>query len=198
MAEELETKVTTPEFRASYSHVWEKHKDQYDNEKYSICMVWPDGADLSSIKKAIMNCMINKYGADQKKWGKDALKAKASVAELLMKGDEQRPDDPVYADCMFMSAKSDNKVGVVDSGVNKIMDQDEFYSGCYARASIRFYIPKKFHRVCCALNNVMKIKDGEPLSGGSSAEEDFAEFVDPNATAQTTSAAGEEGAEDWM
>jgi len=197
MAEELETKVTTPEFRASYSHVWEKHKDQYDNEKYSICMVWPDGADLSSIKKAIKNCMINKYGSDQKKWSKDALKAKASIDELLLDGNIERPDDPVYADCMFMSAKSDNKVGVVDSGVNKIMDQDEFYSGCYARASIRFYIPKKFHRVCCALNNVMKIKDGEPLSGGSSAEDDFAEYADQNSDSQT-SPAKQDSKEDWM
>ena len=181
MADLLETKCVTPEFRASYAHVWDKHTDSFGNEKFSIAMVFPEDADLSGVKKAIKNCMINEYGADQKKWGKDALKVRASIDELLMDGNIERPDDEVYADCKFMSAKSDNKIGVVEivnGAVEPIMDQDEFYSGCYARAAIRFYIPKKFARMCCALDNVMKTADGDPLSGGSKAEDDFAEYAD--------------------
>ena len=195
MADQLETKVLTPPFRASYAHVWEKHEDQHGNLKFSVAMIFPQTeddsrpksgnpqfdisavSDLAGIKKAIMNCLVNKYGEDQTKWGKEAKKAYESRKELLMEGNEERPDDVAYTDSMFLSAKSDNKVGVVDANVQPIIDQEEFYSGCWAVATIRFYIPKKFPRVCCALNNVMKLADDESLSSGSKAEDDFSDFA---------------------
>ena len=190
MADQLETGCVTPEFRCSYAHVWEKHTDQHGNEKFSVSMIFEDGADLAQIKKCIKNALINKYGVEDSKGKK---KAAESIKELLMRGAEERPDDEAYADSTFMTAKSDNKVGVVElvqGAIEPITDQDDFYSGCYARAKIRIYIPKKFDRVCCALNNIMKTGEGDPLSGGSKAEDDFAAYAG-NESAKTED-------EDWM
>ena len=195
MADQLETKCVTPEFRANYAHVWEKHTDQHGNEKFSLSMIFPAEADLSGIKKCIANAMENQYGSDKKKWSK---KAKESIKELLMSGNEERPDDEAYVDSTFIGAKSDNKVGVVEivnGAVEPIMDQEEFYSGCYARAAVRFYVPKKFDRVCCALDNVMKTAEGDPLGGKSNAEDDFADYAG-NEPDRTTS--DDDDDNDWM
>jgi len=56
-----------------------------------------------------------------------------------------------------------------------ITDRDKFYSGCYGRASIIFY-PFNIDGnkgIACGLGNLQKLSDGEPLTGRSSAEDDF-------------------------
>ena len=54
------------------------------------------------------------------------------------------------------------------------MDKEEFYSGCYGRASINFYAFNVSSKgIACGLNNLQKLADGEMLAGGSSAEDDF-------------------------
>jgi hypothetical protein len=67
------------------------------------------------------------------------------------------------------------KPGIVDKDLNPIMSQDEFYSGCYGRASINFYAFNNAGNrgIACGLNNLQKLADGEPLAGGASAETDF-------------------------
>ena len=60
------------------------------------------------------------------------------------------------------------------------MDKEEFYSGCYGRASINFYAFNVSGNkgIAAGLNNLQKLEDGERLSGGSSAEEDFSDDDD--------------------
>lgn len=76
---------------------------------------------------------------------------------------------------MFVNANSDNRPGIVDINLNPIIEKEDFYSGCYGRASINFYAfnTNGNKGVACGLNNLQKLADGERLSGGSSAEEDF-------------------------
>ena len=55
-----------------------------------------------------------------------------------------------------------------------ILDQSEVYSGCYCRFSVDFYpFNGKQNGVAAGLNNIQKVCDGEPLAGGSRAEDDF-------------------------
>ena len=63
----------------------------------------------------------------------------------------------------------------MDADLNPIMDKDEFYSGCYGRASINFYPFDAAGNkgIAVGLNNLQKMEDGERLAGGSSAEDDF-------------------------
>ena len=50
------------------------------------------------------------------------------------------------------------------------------YSGVYGRASINLYAFNSNGNkgIACGLNNLQKIRDGEPLGGKSRAEDDFA------------------------
>lgn len=61
-----------------------------------------------------------------------------------------------------------------------ITDEDEFYSGCFGYASVTFFA---FNRdankgVTCALNSLLKSRDGEKLGGSGSAAADFADVID--------------------
>jgi len=94
--------------------------------------------------------------------------------ETLRDGDDK--DDEVYEGHMYVNAKSVTKPSVVDADCQAILDKEEFYSGCYGRASITFYAYNTSGNkgVACGLNHVQKLEEGERLGGvGSSAEEDF-------------------------
>ena len=69
-------------------------------------------------------------------------------------------------------------VEITDS--NPILTRSEVYSGVYGRASISFYAFNSSGNkgIACGLNNLQKIRDGEPLGGKASAESDFASDED--------------------
>lgn len=73
------------------------------------------------------------------------------------------------------SAKADYPPQVVDRRVQPILDQSEIYSGCYANVAVNFF-PYLFagkKGIGAGLGNIQKIKDGESLAGGRTAEQDF-------------------------
>ena len=88
----------------------------------------------------------------------------------------ERPDDEAYANSYFINANSAIAPGIVDADRNTIIDRSEVYSGVYGRASINLYAFNSNDNkgIACGLNNLQKIKDGEPLGGKSRAEDDFA------------------------
>ena len=94
----------------------------------------------------------------------------------LRDGDLERPDDEAYANSYFINANSATALGIVDADRNTIIDRSEVYSGVYGRASINLYAFNSNGNkgIACGLNNLQKIKDGEPLGGKSRAEDDFA------------------------
>ena len=63
---------------------------------------------------------------------------------------------------------------------NPILTRSEVYSGVYGRASINFYVFNSNGNkgIACGLNNLQKIRDGEPLGGKSSAASDFSTDAD--------------------
>ena len=60
------------------------------------------------------------------------------------------------------------------------MGRKEVYSGCYARVSISFYAFNSGGNkgIACGLGNIQKIRDGEPLGGRDSANDDFTTVED--------------------
>lgn len=168
----METKVITGIVRLSYAHVWAPVSINGGTEKYSVALVIPksDTKTINAINKAIDAAIedgIGKFGG--KKPSKAALKLP------LRDGDAERPDDEVYKGCYFVNANSTTAPQIVDKNVQPILDQNEVYSGCYARVSINFYAFNSSGNkgIACGLGNIQKIRDGEPLSGKSSAEDDF-------------------------
>ena len=124
-------------------------------------------------------------GQSKLKGNAKSVPALSTLRTPLRDGDLERPDDPAYANAYFVNANSATAPGVVDANRNDILDRSEVYSGCYGRASINFYAynANGNRGIACGLNNLQKIRDGEPLGGRASAMSDFAteaeeEFLD--------------------
>lgn len=160
----------------SYLTVFEpKAIEEGQTKKYSVSLLIPK-SDTKTLKK--INDAIN--AAKEEGKAKLGGKIPANLKTPLRDGDEERPDDENYADCMFVNANSVSKPGIVDADLNPIIDRDEIYSGAFGRASINFYAYNKgaSKGIACGLNNLQKLKDGERLGGGTSAEDDFANEED--------------------
>ena len=170
---ENSTKVITGKVRFCYAHVFEPvSMNDGDNPKYNISILIPksDTKTIDKIKKAIEAAkQIGKAKIADKNG-----KIPSTIKIPLRDGDEERSDDPAYANCYFVNASSTRKPSIVDANLDQIIDKEEFYSGCYGRASINFYaFNVQSKGIAAGLNNLQKLEDGERLEGGSSAEEDF-------------------------
>lgn len=170
---ENSTKVITGKVRFCYAHVFEPvTMNDGDNPKYNISILIPksDTKTIDKIKKAIEAA---KQAGKAKIADKNG-KIPSTIKLPLRDGDEERSDDPAYANCYFVNASSTRKPSIVDANLDQIIDKEEFYSGCYGRASINFYaFNVQSKGIAAGLNNLQKLEDGERLEGGSSAEEDF-------------------------
>ena len=105
-----------------------------------------------------------------------SVPALSAIKNPLRDGDTERPDDEAYANSYFINANSSAAPGIVDANCNPILERSEVYSGVYGRASISFYAFNSNGNkgIACGLNNLQKIRDGEPLGGRTRAEDDFA------------------------
>ena len=125
--------------------------------------------------KAAIEAAYREGEAKLKGSGK-TVPALSSLKTPLRDGDLERPDDDAYAGSYFINANSATAPGIVDKACEPILDRSEIYSGVHARASINFYsFNSNGNRgIACGLNNIQKLRDGDPLGGKSRAEDDFA------------------------
>jgi hypothetical protein len=166
----VSTKVVTGKVRFSYANVWEPQSVNGSDPKYSVSLIIPksDSKTIEKIKAAI-------EAAKREGAAKLGKKIPANLKTPLRDGDTDRPDDEAYANSYFVNANSFVRPGIVDKDVEPILDQTEFYSGCYGRASITFYAYNVNGNkgIACGLQNLQKLEDGEPLGGKSKPEDDF-------------------------
>ena len=177
MANSVNTKVITgPETRWSYVNVWDPKSINGSNPKYSISLIIKkdDVETVNKIKAAIKAAY--EEGAAKLKGNGKSVPPLAAIKNPLRDGDVERPDDPAYAGHYFINANNSTAPGIVDANRQPILARSEVYSGVYGRASISFYAFNSNGNkgIACALNNLQKIADGEPLGGHASAEADFA------------------------
>lgn len=167
------TKVVTGKIRFCYAHVFEPSAvNEGDDPKYSVCLLIPK-EDETTLKK-IENAVKAAIELGKSKLADKNGRVPSNIKLPLRDGDDERGDDPAFAGCYFINANSTRKPSIVDKDLNPIMSKDEFYSGCYGRASINFYAYNVQSKgIAAGLNNLQKLADGEPLAGGSSAEDDF-------------------------
>lgn len=169
----METKVVIGKVRLSYVNVFEARSIGDDERaKYSVSIIVDkeDKKSIAKIEAAVEAAMQEGKG----KWGGKIPK---NIKLPLRDGDTDREDDEAYAGKLFFNASSNYKPEVIDRYKQPISDPDELYSGCYAYVSINFY-PYDYNGtkgVAAGLNNIMKVAEGERLSGRLSAEEDFAD-----------------------
>lgn len=175
-AKKASTKVVTGIVRLSYANVWEPASINGSKPKYSVSLIIPKGdtktiADINAAIDAAIQDGAAKFG------GK--IPNKAALKLPLRDGDIDR-DDEAYKGSYFVNANSTTAPEVVDRSLQRILDRNEVYSGCYARVSINFYAfnSNGNRGIACGLGNIQKVRDGEPLGGKTSAADDFATDLD--------------------
>lgn len=172
------TKVITGiNTRWSYVNAWEPKSINGGAPKYSVSLIIPksDTKTIEKIQAAIQAAY--EEGQSKLKGNGRSVPALSALKTPLRDGDAERPDDEAYANSYFVNANSGTAPGIVDADRNPILERSEVYSGVYGRASINFYAFNSNGNkgIACGLNNLQKIRDGEPLGGKSRAEDDFAE-----------------------
>ena len=168
--------ITGVNTRWSYANVWQPKSINGGAEKYSVSLIIPksDTVTINKIKAAIQSAY--EEGESKLKGNGKSVPPLAALKTPLRDGDVERPDDPVYAGSYFINANSATAPGSVDADRQPILDRSEVYSGVYGRASINLYAFNSNGNkgIACGLNNLQKIRDGEPLGAKSRAEDDFA------------------------
>ena len=174
------TKVITGTVCFSFANVWEPKSINGGTPKYSVSLIIPksDTKTVEKIQAAIQAAY--KEGESKLKGNGRSVPALSAIMTPLRDGDTDRPDDAAYANSYFINANSATAPGIVDAACNPILDRSEVYSGVYGRASINFYAFNSNGNkgIACGLNNLQKIRDGEPLGGKSRAEDDFSSSND--------------------
>ena len=167
--------ITGPDTRWSYANIWEAKSINGGTPKFSVSLIIPksDTKTVAKVKAAIEAAYIE--GEAKLKGNGKSVPTFAAIKTPLRDGDIERPDDPAYVNAYFINANATSAPGIVDADRNPILTRSEVYSGVYGRASISFYAFNNNGNkgIACGLNNLQKVRDGEPLGGKNSAESDF-------------------------
>ena len=167
--------ITGVNTRWSYANVWDAKSINGGTPKYSVSLIIPksDTVTVNKIKAAIQAAY--EEGQSKLKGNGKTVPALSVLKTPLRDGDLERPDDSAYANSYFINANSASAPGIVDADRNPILERSEVYSGVYGRASINLYAfnSNGNRGIACGLGNIQKIRDGEPLSGRTSAADDF-------------------------
>jgi hypothetical protein len=166
----------TPEFRASFVHLARASRVNEDSEpRYSLLMVLdPEDPDQGPYIDDLEDWIEE---VAKEKWGEVPRRLRSPLRE-----GEDISDNGEFDGMVCLNLGNTRKPGIVDSDLERIdeMDQDEeLYSGAWYRCSIRPYAWE--HKtggkgVTFSLDNVMKVRDDEPLGATApAAEDDFAD-----------------------
>jgi hypothetical protein len=175
----MSTNVVTPEFRVAFPSVFKpRRNDLNGKDEFSLVALFPKGADLTPLKKAAHAACVKKWGEDQKKWPqglRSPLRDQGDRFKINDEGQEVAPQG-YEKGAVYLNLRSNQRPGVVDQNVQPIIDESEFYGGCWAKASINAYAyDQKGNRgVAFGLGNVQKVKDDDAFGNRTKPEQDFA------------------------
>jgi Protein of unknown function (DUF2815) len=176
-----ENKVITGEVRLSYARLFTPKKNDQEKDVWSTVILIPkeDKHTLRALKAAAQVALEKGIEIGKLRKGTSLSNAWSTMKD----GDERDDIDeaPEYAGMYYMNVNAYRKPGVVDRHRERLDDERDVYSGCYARVAISAY-PFNVGAnkgVTFGLENVQKLRDGEPLGGlPSSPEDDFDELED--------------------
>lgn len=168
--------IVTGEVRLSYVNVFNpKTPKNGGDPKYSVTLLIPksDIATKQAIDNAIQQALNEAVVTVFEGY------APPNPPTPIHDGDGLKESGEEYGDeCKghwVMTASSKMRPEIVDANVQPVLSPTAVYSGCYGRVSIRFFAYNSMGRkgIGCGLGNVQKLRDGEPLGGGTTAKQDF-------------------------
>lgn len=174
--EKLNTKWISPEIRCSYPHLAEKTEDLSGRLAYTLSIPLPKSEEqaVAALREVMSNAAVNE-------WGPKAKDLKG-ITHYVEDGDEE---DEIYKGTLKFTAKSQKRrPGCVFPNLKPVPEEqieEKFYPGCFIRASVNAYATEAGGRktIAFSLNNVLWVRDGERIGGGSNADDDFGDFADP-------------------
>ena len=161
-------KILTTGCRFSHVHVFDTVKNMQGVDIREITMLFPKSDDMKWLKRAMSKLKKKCYPDDD-------------VMSPIKDGDKPNNKGKTYpenAGHWTVRAWTKEAPGVRDpTNTRDIIDPQEFYSGCYGRATISPFIYDNARGIGYSffLNNLIKDKDGDKLSSaaGGNAENDF-------------------------
>ena len=178
----MSTLIVTPKFRVSYPHVFRPKLNNLSKKmEYSVVAVFPLKTDFKKFEETIKKVIEEKW-PDPKKRPKNI--------QMPLKDNELRADKetgklaPPYEEGGFhmnlvSKPKNDGtpatRPGIVNQQAQPIMDESEFYAGCFAQARISVFAWEyagKFG-VGVGLDSIQKVAEGAPLTSRVKAEDFF-------------------------
>lgn len=159
--------VVTPKFRASFPSVFQASAfAENQDKKFRLGALFPEGTDLTELKQMAHNAAIVKWGAD---------KIPSNMKSPFRDGAEKPDLEGYEPGVTFINMTSKMRPGVVDQNVQPILEESDFYGGCWAMATVTAYAYDTMGNkgVAFGLQNVQKVADDTPFSGRTSAEDDF-------------------------
>ncbi len=187
----MSIRLNTPEFRVAFPSVGRpKHNTLNGKEEYSVVALFPKDADMTVLANAAQEALIAKFGADRNKWPGDINKYKSPFRD---QGDREQIDKITGARTLYegyergafyINLKSTKQPDVVNGRLEKIIDSNEFYGGCWAIASITAYAYDEAGNrgVAFGLGNIQKVRDDTNFGGSTKATDDFVPVAMPDAT----------------
>ncbi len=202
MAANEKLKILTPEFRVSYPHVFKAAEVQKGSGKfsYSLEMLFDKKVtDLSALQAPIKAAIVEKWGADSKKWPKPLLMPIRDGDKPYGKKKELKPE---HAGMWVARASSSGEYArpqVVGRDPDVALENEaDFYPGCYARADLKAHAYGFADKegVKFILNAVQFIRDGEAMGGKKPANQIFGVIEGDEGDQSMMNGAGDEVAGD--
>jgi len=167
-------KLMTPKFRVSFPQVLKPKAIGDGKAKYSMVCLF----DIEVIKSD---------PEEKEKWGALVAAIKATATEEwgadipnplkrpFRKGEDKEQYDGYGEGIIYFNVSTTTQPGLVDEDVHDIINERDFYAGCYARATINPYAWTYMGKsgVSFGVQNIQKLADGEPFGGRTNATDDF-------------------------
>ncbi len=173
------SRLLTPKFRVSFPQVFEKASYNNGTPLYSLVgLFYPkqftdaDNLKWQAIRKKLGEVCVEFFKKDIK-----TCKEDRAFKIPFHKGNEKEYQGYGDPDMIFFSmANSKRRPQILDVSGNAITSEnsEEFYAGCWARASVNPYAFNNIGKgLAIGLGNIQKLGDDESFEGFTSAEDDF-------------------------
>jgi hypothetical protein len=173
------TRLLTPKFRVSFPQVFEKSSYNNGALRYSLTgLFFPKQfTEADTAKWAAIKAKLAEVCQEFFKKPYKVMKDDRTFKIPFHRGSEKTYQGYGDPDMVFFSmANSKRRPEILDVNGNRITSEnsEEFYAGCWARASVNPYAFDNIGKgLAIGLGNIKKIGDDESFEGFTSAEDDF-------------------------
>ncbi|WKV16946.1 hypothetical protein [Microcystis phage MJing1] len=159
--------------RLSFPALLEPEENDQGKLKYGTTILLPPDYDTKPLLDELWRAWKEKFGQDPKKWPKGST---VRTPDKVIRDASEKPHLAGYEEgWSFISARADNKPGVVDAMVRPVTEKREVYPGRWAYITVNAYCyTKPTTGVTFGLNNVQLLRDDTPFGGAApKAETEF-------------------------